>query len=145
MTLELIEQAVADGAAFDAACASIGLSPRTVRRWHNAGVGDDGRVGPRTKPIHALTPAERARIIDIATSAEFRDMSPKQIVPRLADKGIYVASESSFYRVLHDEQLMAHRQPSRPRRHHKPNEYVATAPGRVNCSASKRRRSTNVS
>lgn len=131
MTLELLEQAVAEGATFDAACASIGLSSRTVRRWRDVGGGDDGRAGPRTKPVHALTPAERARIVDVATSAEFRDMSPKQIVPRLADKGIYIASESSFYRVLHDEQLMAHRQPSRPRTHHKPNEYVATTPGQV--------------
>jgi putative transposase len=131
MTLDVLEEAVVAGAAFDAACASIGLNPRTVRRWRDAGVGDDMRAGPRTMPPHALTPAERARVLELATSVEFRDMSPKQIVPRLADKGIYVASESTFYRVLHDAQLLVHREPSRPRTHHKPNEYVATAPGQV--------------
>lgn len=131
MILELIEQAVSEGVAFDAACSAIGLSPRTVRRWRDAGAGEDGRAGPHTTPAHALTPAERARIVEVATSAEFRDVSPRQIVPRLADKGIYIASESSFYRVMHDEELMAHREPSRPRTHHKPNEYVATAPGQV--------------
>ncbi len=62
---------------------------------------------------------------------EFRDVSPKQIVPRLADRGVYIASESSFYRVLHDMALMLHREPSRPRARHKPTEYVATAPGQV--------------
>jgi putative transposase len=131
MTLDVLDEAVVAGAAFDAACTSIGLSPRTVRRWRDAGVGDDRRAGPRTVPPHALTPAERARVLEVATSVEFRDMSPKQIVPRLADKGIYVASESTFYRVLHDAQLLVHREPSRPRTHHKPNEYVATAPGQV--------------
>lgn len=131
MTLELIKEAEIQGARFDAACSAIGLSPRTVRRWRDAGVGDDRRAGPRTPPAHALTKEERTRIIEVATSLEFRDMSPKQIVPQLADKGIYIASESSFYRVLHDEQLMAHRESSKPRTHHKPNEYVATAPGQV--------------
>jgi putative transposase len=40
------------------------------------------------------------KIVEIANSARFRDVSPKQIVPALADQGIYIASESSFYRVL---------------------------------------------
>ncbi len=131
MILELIDQAVHDGAACDAACAAVGVSPRTVRRWRDAGGGDDGRAGPKTISAHALTPAERAKIVEVATSPEFRDVSPKQIVPRLADKGIYLASESSFYRVLRENGLAAHREPSRPRTHHKPNEYVATAPGQV--------------
>jgi putative transposase len=129
--LELITEAESNGAAFDTACSAIGLSPRTVRRWRDVGVGDDGRAGPHTTPAHALTPAERARIVEVATSPEFRDVSPRQIVPRLADQGIYIASESSFYRVLHDEELMVHREPSRPHTHHKPNEYVASAPGQV--------------
>lgn len=129
--MDLIEKAETNGATFDGACCAIGLSPRTVRRWRDAGAGDDRRAGPLTTPTHALTPQERARIIEVATSAEFRDVSPKQIVPRLADRGIYIASESSFYRVLHDEALMAHREPSRPRTRHKPSEYVATAPGQV--------------
>jgi transposase InsO family protein len=129
--IDWIEQAETNGATFNAACLAIGLSARTVRRWREAGVGDDGRAGPHTTPAHALTAEERARIVAVATSAEFRDLSAKQIVPRLADKGIYVASESSFYRVLHDEKLMKHREPSRPRSRHKPKEYVATGPGQV--------------
>jgi transposase InsO family protein len=131
MILDVVEQAETEGATLETACSAIGLNARTVRRWRDADVGDDERAGPRTTPAHALTSAERARIVEVATSAEFRDLSPKQIVPRLADKGIYLASESSFYRVLHDEKLMTHRAPSRPRTRHKPNEYVATAPGQV--------------
>jgi len=131
MILDLVQEAVHGGTGFESACTALSLSPRTVRRWKDAEGGEDGRAGPVELPAHALSPAERAAIVETANSPEFRDLSPKQIVPRLADRGVYLASESSFYRVLHAEGLMAHREPSRPRTHKKPNAYVATAPGQV--------------
>jgi putative transposase len=131
MILELVAQAEQDGACFEAACRALSLSARTVRRWKAAQGGRDGRAGPQQTPVHALTAEERAAIVATANSPEFRDLSPKQIVPRLADRGMYLASESSFYRVLRAEGLMAHREPSRPRKNKKPNAYVATAPGQV--------------
>ena len=48
-------------------------------------------------------------------------MSPKQIVPKLADQGIYIGSESTFYRVLKEQQMINHR----------PNEHVADGPCQV--------------
>ncbi len=131
MILDLVEDAVVHGATRDAACAAVSLSARTVRRWKDSEGGEDRRAGPLQVPEHALSPVERAAIIETANSPEFRDLSPKQIVPRLADQGVYLASESSFYRVLHAEGLMVHREPSRPRTNKKPNAYVATAPGQV--------------
>lgn len=131
MILELVGDAVRNGSAFESACAAVSLCARTVRRWRDADGGEDGRAGPMETPAHALSPAERTAIVETANSPEFRDLSPKQIVPRLADQGVYLASESSFYRVLHAEGLMTHREPSRPRTNKKPNAYVATAPGQV--------------
>lgn len=58
------------------------------------------RIGPKTKPANSLSEAERSEVLQIANSTEFRDLSPKQIVPRLADMGQYVASESSMERIL---------------------------------------------
>jgi putative transposase len=66
------------------------------------------------------------QIVDVANSAAYRDMSPKQIVPKLADQGIYIGSESSFYRILKEQQMIKHRQRSKPATHHRPNEHVAT-------------------
>jgi putative transposase len=109
MIVEEVEAAVAAGSRRAAACEEVGLDPRTVERWRASGVADDGRTGPRQAPRNKLTPAERARIIAVATSAEGRDLSPKQLVPRLADQGTYVGSESTVYRVLRAEKLMAHR------------------------------------
>jgi len=70
-------------------------------------------------------------VLATANAPEFRDLSPKQIVPRLADQGDYIASESTFYRVLRDEDQLTHRQPSRPATSRRPREHVATGPCQV--------------
>ena len=126
-----VEAAVSAGARRTAACGELGIDPRTLERWRASGLADDGRTGPRQAPRNKLTPRERARIIAVATSPEGRDLSPKQLVPRLADEGKYVGSESTVYRVLRAEKLMAHRGRAaapvpRPRA-----EHVAVAPCQV--------------
>jgi putative transposase len=129
--LTLIDEAVAAGARFEVACDTIGLAARTVQRWRDEPDADDGRAGPKTTPRHALTAEERDMIIALATSQKYRNLSVRQIVPLVADEGLYVASESSFYRVLHEEDLMAHRNAARPARHAKPKALVATGPRQV--------------
>lgn len=52
-------------------------------------------------------------------------------MPTLADRGIFVASESTFYRVLRREKLLAHRLSSNPPKHEKPKELIALAPNQV--------------
>jgi putative transposase len=133
MILELVDDAITCGVSRSKACKTLGVHARTVARWRVQDGGEDGRAGPRHEPAHKLTAAERKRVVEVATSAEFRDLSPKQIVPLLADEGIYVASESSFYRVLRDEGLMKHRSKARPSKSYKPRERVATGPNQVWC------------
>lgn len=128
MTRELIEEAVRAGARREKACELLGLSVRTLERWEDD--REDGRHGPKTRPSNKLTEAERNRVIEVATSPEFRDQSPKQIVPCLADRGEYIASESTFYRVLRAEDMQHRRGAARaPAR--KPREHVATGPWQV--------------
>lgn len=129
--MTLVDEAVAAGARFQPACELLGLSARTVQRWKAEDVPPDRRVGPKTSPTNKLSPAERKRIVEIATSPEHRDLSPNQIVPLLADQGIYVASESSFYRVLREAGLNQHREPSRPASSKAPRALVATGPNQV--------------
>jgi putative transposase len=130
---ELLDEAVANGARLRKACEVVNLSPRTVQRWRAQDGGEDKRKGPLAAPPHQLTAAERQAVLDTANSPEFRDKSPRQIVPTLADRGEYIASESSFYRVLHEEGLMQHREPVRPRKSKKPDEHVARGPNHVWC------------
>jgi putative transposase len=124
----LVEEAVANGARLETACNVLGLRARTIQRW-----GDDesdGRCGPRRPPANRLSDSERRKLIRVATSPEYRDLSPKQIVPQLADRGMYLASESTFYRVLHDARLQRPRGRARPPVH-RPREHVADGPWQV--------------
>jgi hypothetical protein len=85
-----IEQACADGARLAPACALAGIDAGTLRRW-KAGdgliQGDRRPDADRPIPSHALSEAERARIIEIANEPRFADTPPARIVPALADEG----------------------------------------------------------
>jgi len=81
-------------------------------------------------PGNKLSDSERKRVLEIINSEDFRDLSPNQIVPMLADQGKYVASESTMYRILRAEGQQNHRETSREPRA-KPNEHVATGPNQV--------------
>ena len=132
MILGLVDEAVAAGARQSKACELLGIDCRTLQRWRRQGIGDDGRAGPRTRPGNKLTPKERARILKIANLPEHRDLSPKQLVPKLADEGIYLASESTVYRILRAADQQKRRERSRPpQRRHRPEEFVATGPNQV--------------
>jgi len=113
------------------ACEVVEISVRTYQRWGRDWHKGDGRHDRRVSPANRLSEQERAAMVAIATSMRFRDLPPSQIVPILAEEGVYVASESSFYRLLRQEKLLAHRESSRPRVNSRPKEYVATAPNQV--------------
>ena len=84
--------AVAAGVPLEGACELAGVSSRTVQRWRLDPEREDGRCGPIHRPSNALSDEQRAAVLETANALEYRDLSPKQIVPRLADKGIYIAS-----------------------------------------------------
>lgn len=71
-------------------------------------------------------------ILNLCNSAEYAHLPPSQIVPKLADKQIYVGSKSTFYRVL----LAAGQRQYRERaqrlgRNAEPTTHAAHAPNRV--------------
>jgi putative transposase len=132
MILGLVDEAVAAGARQAKACELLGLDIRTLQRWRKEGIGADGRAGPKTPPKNKLSPREEQEILAVVNDEAHRDLSPKQIVPALADTGRYLASESTLYRLLRREGQMTHRGPARaPEHRHRPTEYVATGPNRV--------------
>src|SRR5690625_7601086 len=100
MAIDLIDDAVASGARHFKACEVLGISARTLRRWRGASDLTDRRKGADKFCQHALSEAEKAHIVEVSNQPEYASLPPGQIVPRLADAGIYIASESSFYRVL---------------------------------------------
>ena len=89
---------------------------------------------PRTikHPKNALTSDEQTEILRTCTSEAYRDMTPNEIVPLMAEKGRYIGSESSFYRILKIAGMLQHRSESKvPHRRHIPLELTATGPDQI--------------
>lgn len=129
-----VDDACEAGARRARACALLGLSVRTLQRWAQPSAPlRDRRQCRRTQPAHnALSDAERATVLAIANSAEFADLPPSQIVPILAERGCYVASESSFYRTLRQARQLQHRQSTRPAQPRaRPQPLCASAPNQL--------------
>lgn len=127
--INLIEKAIASGCRTYIACLDAGIDIKTFKRWKTNFL--DKRKGPNTEPANKLSVSERHKIITISTSEKFVDKAPCQIVPTLADKGIYIASESTFYRVLKANKLLEHRGKSKKPSLEKPASLVATAPNQI--------------
>jgi len=131
---ELIDEARRGGARFEPACRMMGITVRTYQRWTAAGkIQNDRRPeAPRPEPSNKLTVEEREHVLDVCHNPAYASMPPGQIVPRLADQGVYIASESSFYRILHAIDEQHHRGRSRkPHVSTPPKGYCATAPNQV--------------
>lgn len=126
----LITEACLAGARKRNACALLELSMRTLGRWEKDGLIDKRPAAIRV-PANKLNEKERDMILKTANSALYRDLPPCKIVPMLADNDIYIASESSFYRVLREANQLAHRGRSKPSKHHKPKSFTASKANQV--------------
>jgi transposase InsO family protein len=130
--IALVAEAIAAGARQDRACAAITLSERTLQRWQGDRSRGDQRPAREQIPGNRLSAPERERLLAVANSEEFGSLPPGQIVPILADRGQYIASESTFYRILGEENQLKHRGAERPaQRRHKPRALCATAPNQL--------------
>jgi len=129
--INLIDEYVALGARRKKACEILGITARTLQRWQKPEGLVDKRQTRQYRPANKLSDDERRQVIEVANSELYGHLPRCQIIPRLADAGKYIASESTFYRVLREEGLLTHRNRSRPKRHQKPKELVATAPNQV--------------
>lgn len=132
----LIQEATNSGARLAKACALAGISLRTYRRWFKAGhILADGRPeARRPAPINRLTNEEKKAILDTCNAPTFASLPPSQIVPKLLDQGIYIASESSYYRVLKAHNQVHQRGRAQVRNTpSKPDTFIASEPNEVYC------------
>jgi putative transposase len=109
--LAALHEARMAGARVHAACQVIGVSARTIQRWTRHPDADDRRCGPRHRPGNALSAGEETQVLALLTSPAYGHLSPKQLVPRLADEGRYLASESTMYRLRRRSGWGARRRP----------------------------------
>lgn len=136
-TAQWIEEARRDGARLRLACEIAGIDTRTLQRWNACAGLERGDARPhavRPKASHALSEQERTQILQVANEPRFAQLPPARIVPMLADEGVYIASESSFSRVLRAHEQTRHRGRTRaPQSRRAPTTHVATEPRQVWC------------
>lgn len=137
--VEAIESAHAAGARLQPACELAGIDIRTLQRWRaedgeGLSQGDGRPTAKRPTPANALSEAERQRLLEVANEPRFAEVPPARIVPALADEGVYLASESSFYRVLRAHGQAGHRGRAKaPQAVRPPTTHVARGPSEVWC------------
>lgn len=107
MLLGHIQEAMESGVSLQLICDFLGLSERTVQRWKLNPC--DGRKGSVRVVHNKLAEKEKQAVIDTANLPEYRSLPAAQIVAILAEKGIYLASERSFYRYLKEAGQLVHR------------------------------------
>jgi putative transposase len=101
-----------------------------VQRWRRK--PSDERRGP-IDHARKLTLKEQDKVLQVACLEKYYDDAPAQIVAKLADDGIYLASESTFYRLLRKENLLGHRSRAKCPEKRERVETIATAPNTVWC------------
>jgi len=133
MAINLITEACSNGARKIKACEIANISLRTLQRWHKTKGLKDQRSNRKGTPSNKLTDKEKDHILEVCNQEEFCNLPPKQIVPILADEGVYIASESSFYRILREAGQVQHRGRSAApgNKPAKPDACTATAPNQV--------------
>lgn len=134
--IHYIDEGIAQGARQNEICRLIGLSSRTLQRWRADAQQEQAKGDRRTQriqtPRNALSEAETGQVIALLNSPQYAHLPPTQIVPMLADQGIYLASESTMYRILRRLKQLTHRRSERPARtQEKPRALSANKPNQL--------------
>jgi len=128
----IAELTVGRAASTAAACRAVGRPRASHYRRHPVTPKPPvlGPPTPRRPPPRALTPDERRRVLEVLHEPRFVDLAPAQVYAILLDEGVYLASESTLYRLLRaaGETRPRRRQATHPTRV-KP-ELVADRPNR---------------
>lgn len=133
--IALFDEAVVVGASRYQAAGIIDVSERTLKRWRSecgTVVEDQRPQAAQGRQPHQLTHEEEQAILNTCHRPEYQSLPPSQIVLLLADHGVYLASESSFYRVLKKHRQQHHLGRTKARRTvPAPTSFTATGPNQV--------------
>lgn len=118
------------------ACRSLDLQRSTVyarRRPRHRSEGENPRDRTAAPQPRALKQDEREAVMQTLNSAEFCDQPPMQVYMRLLERGQYLCSVSTMYRLLRENDQSGERRRQRPAQHHAIPRLVAQAPNEAWC------------
>ena len=131
--VELIDEAVAAGARLVQACKCLGIAFSSYLKWRSNPQGEDQRPKREfARNPRALSPEEQEAVYERYCQPDVCDLSVRQAFYTLLDKGEYLASESTVYRILRRYKANKRRDGVRAAANrHKPTSYEATGPNQV--------------
>jgi len=131
--IQLINETIQAGARLKPSCDELGISTRTYQRWSQSpeSMEDKRPIAERKPPKNKLSSEERAAVLQVVNNHEYADLVPGQIVPKLADQGIYLASESTIHRILKEEKQDTHRAKTKEPVKRVAPTHIATAQNQV--------------
>lgn len=110
-----------------AACDALGVPRASFYRWRAPMFGPPApRVSSR-----ALTDEERAEVLAVLHEERFIDLAPAEVYATLLDEGRYLASISTMYRILRDNDEVRERRQQRSHVNYAAPELLAEAPNQV--------------
>ena len=113
-----------------AACRSLRVPRATLYRQRRPKPPASAAT-PRPKPPRALSDQERQQVVDVLDNETFADKAPAEVFAALLDRGQYLCSIRTMYRVLDSrKEVRERRDQLRHPTYHKP-QLVATAPNQV--------------
>lgn len=128
--VELVKESTNNGATLERSCKIVGIDPKTFHQWKNCKI-DRRTIANRESPANRLRIEEELEIIRIINLPKYANLPPSQIIPKLADEGIYIASESTFYRVMKAHKQLKHRRTSKTPVKRTLTTYEAKEPNQV--------------
>ena len=112
--LAVIKTSQNQGVSVRRSCALLAIAHRRVVRWQQRarqGQSLANLTPGSSAPLHRILPAETDRIVALAKSQEYADLSHRILAVTAGDKGLFQASFSTVYRVLKEHHLMSARGP----------------------------------
>jgi putative transposase len=110
------------------ACEALAVPRAAFYRWRQP-KADEAKLRPT--PPRALGAPERQEVRDVLNCEEFVDQAPREVYAALLDRGIYLCSVRTMYRILEEHgELRERRDQLRHPKYAKP-ELLATGPNQV--------------
>ena len=110
-------------------CAALGVSRATFYR--SQAPKSAGTPGPRPPPPRALSPEERAVVLDVLHEPRFADQAPAEVYHALLDEGVHRCSTSTMHRILADNQEIRERRDQLRHPAYTAPELLAEGPNQV--------------
>jgi putative transposase len=129
--MTLVDELDPEPISVSAACDALGLSRASLYRGRKPSPAASPTERVRAPNPRRLDEVERQHVLDTLHLPEFADQPPTEVYATLLERGIYLASIRTMYRVLTEVGETRERRNQRPAQVHAMPSLTATAPNQI--------------